>query len=440
MSLRLTLEAIRDALDGGLPIQLASCGTDSQLAITEVDQLYFIGNGEIALHYRASDKLHDHLQQNPRLSALLTHPQSAVRYRLAIEYLRTETAGPVFEGLHAKWRCAAQPRPMLGVDVCRVLAIDALAGNVLPVPPAPCNRLAAVRQLSQRLAASDELSQAFDFTLDGLADQMGIGHALILCVDESGQWLYTVASRGYAESGVGSEVKIGEGMIGMVAQSRSAIRLNQLTARYSRPAIHTYSQPTLAPQDDIPIPSLHQPHSRLAVPIEAGNWLAGVLYVESADTRRLDFEDEDALIAIAQQLGLAMRWLTRPVETVDVPLAAIPTAPVVDGQSVTIRYVAATQSVFIEDEYLIKGVAGAVLWLLLNDFVQLGRSESNNRALRLDPRLKLPDFDDNLDTRLLLLQRRLSERCDWLGLEKLGRGRFRIMVTRSLTLIEVESA
>jgi adenylate cyclase len=32
------------------------------------------------------------------------------------------------------------------------------------------------------------------------------------------------------------------------------------------------------------------------------------------------------------------------------------------------------------------------------------------------------------------LQRRLRDRCDWLGIEKTGRGRFRLDLTRPVTL------
>jgi hypothetical protein len=87
---------------------------------------------------------------------------------------------------------------------------------------------------------------------------------------------------------------------------------------------------------------------------------------------------------------------------------------------------------------LIKGVAGSVLWLLLNDNQETGRTEFSNRELRLDPRLRLPELDDNLETRLILLQRRLSERCDWLAIEKSGRGRFRLRVDRPIKLADVE--
>ena len=65
------------------------------------------------------------------------------------------------------------------------------------------NRLAALRKAVQALSACTELEPLLDAALDALTQDFGIEHAMLLLVDAAGQRLYTVASRGYGESGAG---------------------------------------------------------------------------------------------------------------------------------------------------------------------------------------------------------------------------------------------
>ena len=91
-------------------------------------------------------------------------------------------------------------------------------------------------------------------------------------------------------------------------------------------------------------------------------------------------------------------------------------------------------STFLDGDYLIKGVAGRILWSLLGQYDQEGRVEFSNREVRLDPTLELPEFRDNLESRLTLLKRRLNERAAPIHIEKTGRGRFRLVVDSPLRL------
>ena len=102
-----------------------------------------------------------------------------------------------------------------------------------------------------------------------------------------------------------------------------------------------------------------------------------------------------------------------------------------------VRYFESDGSVFLDDDYLIKGVAGSVLWKLLRDHAREGRTEFSNRELRLSPEIRLPDVSDNLEARLVLLGRRLVDRQTCVQIEKTGRGRFRLAVARPLLLVSV---
>jgi hypothetical protein len=190
------------------------------------------------------------------------------------------------------------------------------------------------------------------------------------------------------------------------------------------------------PGMDIPYPGLPEPHSQLAVPMVAAGRVLGVLFVESPRDLAFDFEDEDMLVALAGHLGAAIDLLQATPEGADTATPATALAPAVSGAPVRVRHYPANDSVFINDDYLIKGVAGAIFWKLLRDYVQAGRTEFTNRELRLDPSIRLPDVADNLEARLLLLQRRLQENNPPMRIEKTGRGRFRLCVACPVQLEE----
>jgi len=52
---------------------------------------------------------------------------------------------------------------------------------------------------------------------------MDIGHAMVLLFDPARQTLYTLASNGYVQSGVGAEIDLGKGVIAQVRRLRPAI-------------------------------------------------------------------------------------------------------------------------------------------------------------------------------------------------------------------------
>jgi adenylate cyclase len=151
---------------------------------------------------------------------------------------------------------------------------------------------------------------------------------------------------------------------------------------------------------------------------------------------QFSFEDEDALVAMAGHLGAAIELIQATTDHGEASMAS-PAAVAPTGTPLLVRRYRANDSIFLNDVYLIKGVAGAIFWKLARDFSTQGRTEFSNRELRLDTSLGLPDVTDNLEARLVLLQRRLAEHGSGVSIEKTGRGRFRLVVARPVELLEV---
>jgi hypothetical protein len=434
-----TLESIRRCFEGAIPAQIATCAPDGTPNVAYLSQVHYVDSEHVALSFQFFSKTRENVLANPYAQAQVIEPATGIQYQLSLQYLRTEAEGPLFEYMKARLAGVASQTGMSkvfklrGSDVYRVLDIHCTDPAVTESSPLPENRMPALRACAGRLAKCADLSSLLDELQTGLARHFDIDHAMVLMLDAANSHLYTVASLGYAESGVGSEVAMGAGVIGVAAQEQTPIRIAYLTGDYAYSLALRESLGDDA-EKEIPFPGLARPHSQLAVPIVAAGRLLGVLYVESEQNLRFSYEDEDALMAIAGQLGFAMQLFEQGAEYAEDQTGAA-AAQTASGEAIMLKRYAADNSVFVGGEYLIKGVAGAILWKLLSEHTQ-GRSEFSNRELRLDASLRLPDISDNLEARLILLQRRLAERCPFLRIEKTGRGRFRLVVERPVKLAD----
>ena len=444
-TLSVPLEEIKTCFEGIIPSPFCTCSAGGMPNITYLSVVHRLDSNHVALSFQFFNKSRKNLLENPKAQVLLVEPATFRQFQLNLVYEATLTEGPIFERLRVNLDAVASQIGMShifslrGADIFQVVNCRAVPGNLAAEAQPPlADYLRGLDALTERLTACRDLDTLLTTSLDALSSLFGYDHSFVLVPDEEEKRLFTIASRGFPVSGVGSEVAIGEGIIGIAAAQRSPVRNANLArdmiySRLVRTGVENLGDPTSL-QREIPLPGLANARSQLAVPLLAHNRLLGVLCLQSEEAGRFTAVDERLALVAARQIAATMAMLR--LEAAREPEAARRDPGIANqtGPCSLIRYYASDDSVFIDDAYLVKGVPGRILRKIVHSNLSEGRSEFTNKEIRLDSSLQLPDFKDNLETRLILLRRRIEERCDFLQIVPTGRGRFRLEVKRRLRL------
>jgi hypothetical protein len=189
------------------------------------------------------------------------------------------------------------------------------------------------------------------------------------------------------------------------------------------------------------------------VPLLVRGELVGVLCLESEVPYRFHEDDKATIELLGSYLAIAiqnMQMQEQVAEPADAAQAGSPAptersgsnashppaAPTsAGGSGRAVAYYAADECILVDGEYLVRGLPARILWRLLTIREASGREEFTNRELRLDKSLNLPEWKDNLESRLILLRRRLEQKCPDVRIVPRSRGRFVLTVESPVTLI-----
>jgi adenylate cyclase len=201
------------------------------------------------------------------------------------------------------------------------------------------------------------------------------------------------------------------------------------------------------PAPEIPLPGLADAQAQLALPLHVDERLLGVLAFEDRDPLAFDEWDEAYLQIVADQVARAIDRVQRASDDDDEPppksgtpqalaAAAAPSARPLRK----FLYYRKDDCVFVDGDYLVRNVPGKLLWKMLTLRDSEGRVEFCNREFRLDASLGLPTLKDNLESRLILLRKRLLEKCPDIRIVPVRRGRFALEVDCEIELREADGA
>ncbi len=460
------LESLASCLQGLLPAQLFTCSAAGTPNVAYLSHIEYVDSRHVALSYQFFNKSRRNVTENPNALVIVIDPDSGQGWGLRLRYERSETSGPLFDRMALRIQAIASFCGLSGVfklraaDVYEVLAIEPVAeesgatfgrqsvrGQVSATPD-PVFTLRALQDLAEHVQRADSLERLVDAILGGLAEGFGLKHSMLLVPGEEEGTLVAIATHGYAENGAGVEVRFGEGIAGVVAEARKPIRISGLM-RGALYALAMHRETVGAggrERPRIPYPGLANPESQLGVPLLVRDELVGVLCLESEKPYRFHEEDRASIELLGSYLAIAIQNVQLHERANDAPGEAVQPAGATAGAPKTapprppgttrheLVYYDTDECILVDGEYLVRSLPAKILWRLLTAWAETGRTEFTNRELRLDKSLNLPEWKDNLESRLLLLRRRLEQRCPDLRILPRCRGRFMLEVQGDVSL------
>lgn len=450
----LGLEQLTPCFQGILPSMFFTCSRDGTPNAAFLSHVEYVDPTHVALSFQFFNKSRRNIAENPYALLRVIDPDNNQGWALRVKFERSETSGPIFDRMFLRIEAIASYAGLKGIfklkaaDIYLVESVEQVAEE-----PGRHERWAAkgrrhadavftmkaLQELSARMTAAGNLDQLLQSILSGIKEYFGFSHSMILLAGEKPRTLVTIASRGYPQGGAGAEVQFGEGIIGVVAEARQPIRISGLVRGmlYAYAAKKRAEESGWRPHEQVRLPGLENPASQLGVPLVAGGELIGVLCIESETAYRFHEEDKNTIQLLGASLAIAIQNMQRK-EAEEEPDAARPPAPAraASGKKRQVAYYRSDEVVMLDGDYLIRSLPARILWKLLQTHKHEGRAEFTNRELRLDKTLGLPDFKDNLETRLLLLRRRLDEKAEDIRLVPVGRGRFALQLGCAVELIE----
>ena len=167
-----------------------------------------------------------------------------------------------------------------------------------------------LQRVSSEINATLELEEIYEIALRTMDELFDFHHSLILLLGEDGEALTVVASRGYEGQTVGGKLRVGTGVIGIVAQKRKILHLNNLgqsrsyIAAQRRQMLKTGRGEEVG--EPVTVPGLPNAESQIAIPLLIKDSLIGVFSIESPMQRTFSEHDRELVTIVANQIASAI--------------------------------------------------------------------------------------------------------------------------------------
>lgn len=434
-----SLQDIASCFQGVIPSYLATVDSDGVTNITSLSVVHLLGNERVGLSCQFMNKSLKNLEQTRKAQVMLMCPNTLNEFQLDLHYLGPLCSGPVFQRMDTKISGVASQSGMEGVFAlksvleCEVTAWRSLSSAGQPdAVRSQASTLELLDAVAEAIQSASDLETLLEVTFGAVEEHLGFHHGFFLMAEADGSRFYTLASHGFDDAQIGSEVALGEGIYGTSAERMLPVRIGSL----SRERLMSRAVAREIAKDDarqLPLPGLANAESSLAVPLSLDGRCLGVLCFQSSSAAAFTEEHERMMSIVARHLA-AMIGVLGVAQHPEVEVLGQRGPIGSRALAVRVRFFESDGSIFLDNNYVIKGTAGRILWSLVNSYVAESREEFSNKEIRLDQNIGLPAIKDNLEARLIALRKRLAERASGIQIEKTGRGRFRLRVDRELIL------
>ncbi|CAH1693009.1 Histidine kinase [Hyphomicrobiales bacterium] len=434
MSLRLS--DLSACFEGVIPSIIATASADGMPNISYLSHVVRVDEDHVALSNQFFAKTAANVRANPKVTLILVDGFTGDQFLLDIGFVRSLDAGTLFDKIARQLKASSAQVGMSEVmrlrsaDVFRVHGIEKVPRPVEKAPAAAGRApvgLPALSQATKLIERQAEAGEIIDSLLCGVQSVLGYSNALVLIHDSHRGCLMTTGSIGYERSGLGSEIAGSDGLIGAAVTSGQTIKVSDMSrVRRFGEAIGREAEVAENTTRTVAFPQLPTAMSQIAVPMAVRGTVTGVLFIESEKRLAFREEDEAALEILAGQAASALRASELEAAAAEPRKVAAPSEPATAGREIRVAHHRFDDSIFVDGTYIVKGVAGTLLRLMLEWHLNEGRSEFTNREMRLAAGSRMPEIKDNLETRLLLLRRRLEEKQTPIQIVRAGRGRLRL--------------
>ena len=167
-----------------------------------------------------------------------------------------------------------------------------------------------LQRVSADINSTLDLDEICDAALRTMDELFEFHHASILLLEPDHRTLKVIASRGYENQAIGGRVQVGTGVIGMVAQKRKIMHVNNLGQQRAYAAAQRREMERSGRHAQLgettPVPGLPNAESQIAIPLLMRDDLIGVFSIESPVPRSFGPHERDLVSIVANQIASAI--------------------------------------------------------------------------------------------------------------------------------------